>query len=298
MDVLVGWSVSGSLESKAWDNVECRIFIWEVVPGSRSKWRGECDREGGKANHKRCRCYWGGFCRQQDSRLQLSSTFENPMKYQGPPRILHLRNGGAGAFIHRLPMDWEFAPGSVNCQVFRTNSSTCLKKMKVLDRMSCSPVSWGWDPGIARWVYAPKELSTEIRGCWEDVTWAWARGVCHSLKELQLFRDVIIQSGHRIVWPPMWFEPGHSMTRLSGQRRLEGTTFRIHNILQLQRILETGFSSLVQQADVQLTQPPCFTIFLNLRFCPSKSKGAMSSEIPESPSRSWFHLAYQYSLNW
>lgn len=28
--------------------------------------------------------------------------------------------------------------------------------------MSCSPMSWGWDPGIPRWVYAHKELSTEI----------------------------------------------------------------------------------------------------------------------------------------
>lgn len=31
-------------------------------------------------------------------------TSQNPMEYQDSPRIMHLKNGGAEAFIHKLPI--------------------------------------------------------------------------------------------------------------------------------------------------------------------------------------------------
>lgn len=115
---------------------------------------------------------------------------QNSMEYQDSPRIIHLKNGGAEAFIHQLPIPHGLRVCSRKRQLPSIWNKFLCVSYKALGRMTSSHVSLRGDPGLTRWVCTLKKLSitaaTEVSTGCEDVTpWAWAQGICYSLSELR-----------------------------------------------------------------------------------------------------------------
>lgn len=110
-------------------------------------------------------------------------------------------------------MDWELPQGVSDASGLE-QVSLCVRGS--LRQIVLQSPGLTEDSGTAWWVCAPKigtqlplmsEVAERIR-CGPG----WGVGSLPQPQELQLFGDVIIQSMHRMVWPPVWFEPDCSMT--------------------------------------------------------------------------------------
>ena len=111
----------------------------------------------------------------------------------------------------------ESCPRGVNCLVFRTSSCMCQNK----SWEEWLAVTWTWGRTLGHGKSVPTENSAAQLPLKSEVAermWPGQRHEGRRLPQPQgapALRWCHIQSGHRIVSPPLWFEPGCSMTSQS-----------------------------------------------------------------------------------